>query len=510
MKKGLKVITSMVMTAMLATSLVGCGSSGSSAGATTDTSKLKKAELTFYVMGEVPKDIDKFYTELDKLTTKDLNCTVRFKFSTWTDWATKYNLMLTSGEKIDLAYSADWVNYPTNSKKGAFEAIDDLLPKYAPTLYKDISKTTWDALKIDGKIYGVPPAFNEFVQHGAFYREDLRIKYNLPEIKDVDTLEQYLKTVKEKESGMATPSAEALAMSELFVPSTKYDAFDGLGLTTGVVNPLMVDNSNPTVSVNAFETPEYLAMLKKMKSWADMGFWSKSVLSSKEDVNANFESGKGAVSFSSLPMKVKGEAEKVAKKHPDWKVGYFNYNDMNGLIYPARADHNLMSVVKGSQNAERALMVLEKFHTDKNYYDLTQYGISGLNYNLTGEKLDYSKIDTANHGFDISAWGWRNKALMRENVADWTGYKEIDTKLAKVAKADPYDGFVFDVSNVQSELAAISQVQAQYQAPLEAGLVKDPEAALDTLKQKLKAAGFDKFKTEVDKQLKAFSAQKKK
>lgn len=512
MKKSLKVLTSLISIAMLTVSLGGCGSKASptSADGGTDPSKLKKVELTFYDMGEPPKDLDKFYEELDKLTLKDLNCTVRFKFSTWTDWQTKYNLMLTSGEKVDLAYSADWVSYPTNARKGAFEPLDTLLPKYAPTLYKDISQDTWNALKIDGKIYGVPPAYNEFVQHGAVYREDLRQKYGLPEIKDVDSLGTYIKTVKEKEPEMSTPVYESWAMSEVFLPSTKYDTFDTLGLTTGVTNLLCIDNSNPTTSISTLDLPEYLTMLKKIKTWSDDGFWSKSVLSSKEDVEVNFQNGKCAVWFSSLPNKAKGLAEKTALKHPDWKTGFFNYNDMNGLIYPARANHNLMAVVKGSQNAERALMVLEKFHTDKNYYDLTQYGIKGLNYNLNGEKLDYTNIDMANHYFDISPWAWRNKPFIRENVADWPGYKEIDNKLSKVAKKDPYDGFVFDISNIQSELAAISQVQTQYQAPLEAGLVKDTEASLTTLKQKLKDAGFDKFKAEVDKQLKAFNDQKKK
>lgn len=516
MKKGLRVFTSIIVTAMLATSLVGCGSSSSSssssgsASSPSDTSKLKKVELTFYEMGEAPKDMDKFYEQLDKLTLKDLNCTVRFKFSTWTDYGTKYNLMLTSGEKVDMAYSADWMSYATNSTKGAFEPVDELLQKYAPNVYKDVEKTTWDALKVGGKIYGVPTQYHEFVQHGMLYREDLRVKYNLPEIKDLDSIEKYLDTVKEKESGMSTPTYDqGSAFSELFVNTTKYDTFDTLGLSAGTV-PLIIDDANPTVSISTYDTPEYLTMAKRMKTWADKGFWSKSVLSNKEDIQANLESGKAGAWFGSLPNKAKGAAEKILLKHPDWKLGYFNYADMNGKVYPARANHNVMAIIKGSENPERSLMFLDKIHTDKNYYDLIQYGVKDLNYNLTGEKLDYTKIDIANHSFDIAAWAMRNTPFMRENVNDWPNYKEIDAKLSKVGKPDPFDGFVFDVSNIQSENAAISQVITQYAVPLEAGLAKDPEAAIVTLKQKMKDAGFDKYKAEIDKQLKAFAASKKK
>jgi len=508
MRKRLSVLISIMVVTMLATTLGGCGKT-SSTDATGDPSKLKKVELTFYEMGEVPKDIDKFYQELDKLTLKDLNCTVRFKFSTWTDYGTKYNLMLTSGEKIDMAYSADWMSYATNASKGAFEAVDDLLPKYAPTIYKDVEKTTWEALKVGDKTYGVPTQYHEFVQHGFVYREDLRLKYNLPEIKDPATIEQYLETIKAKEPGMSIPTYEGSAFSELFANTTTYDTFDTLGLTAGTV-PLIIDDAKPTVSISTYDTPEYSAMAKTMKTWADKGFWSKSVLSNKEDIEANLESGKAGGWFGALPAKAKGTAEKVALKHPDWKIGYFNYADMNGKVYPARANHNLMAIVKGSANPERSLMFLEKIHTDKTYYDLVQYGVKGLNYNLNGEKLDYTKIDSANHGFDIAAWAMRNTPFIRENINDWPNYKVIDAALTKVGKPDPFDGYVFDVSNIQSENAAISQVITQYAIPLEAGLVKDPEAALTTLKQKMKDAGFEKYKSEIDKQLKSFADNKKK
>jgi putative aldouronate transport system substrate-binding protein len=472
--------------------------------------KLDFVKLNVYVMGEQPigNNMPSFYKEFDKLTKKDLNCTVNFKFSTWTDWATKYNLMLTSGEQVDLAYAADWVTYSKFAAKGAYQPLDKLIPKYAPKLWKSIPKSSWNALKVNGHIYGVPCQYKEFVQHGATYREDLRLKYKLPKITSVATLEKYLETIKAKEPGMSLPIVESRTMKEMFVPSTKNIYIDSQD-EFGTIRGLVVDPKNISKSINYYATPEYLKMIKVMKSWADKGFWSKSILSSQENAGTDFENGKTPIIMEQHSGKCKGEAETIAKKHPSWKIGYFNYNDMNGNIYPCRADHNLMAVPKQSKNAERALMLLEKLQNDKAYADLSVYGVKGKNYNLTKDgKLDYSKIDTVKNPFDIAPWGWRNDQFMRENAAQWSEYTPLVNRLKSVGKSDPMEGFVYDSDKMAAKIAAISQVESQYAAPLEVGAMKDVDGAYKTLLNKLKEAGIDDLKADVDKQLKAFAKRK--
>jgi ABC-type glycerol-3-phosphate transport system substrate-binding protein len=45
---------------------------------------------------------------------------------------------------------------------------------------------------VDGKIYALPNTFVEYVPDGLVYRKDWRRQFNLPEIKDLTTLEAYL------------------------------------------------------------------------------------------------------------------------------------------------------------------------------------------------------------------------------------------------------------------------------------------------------------------------------
>jgi putative aldouronate transport system substrate-binding protein len=172
----------------------------------------------------------------------------------------------------------------------------------------------------------------------------------------------------------------------------------------------------------------------------------------------------------------------------------------------------MMSIPQGAKNPERALMLLDKLQNDKEYFDLTTYGVPGFTYNLTSDgKLDYSKIDTKTITFDISPWAWRNSKLMRTSTTDWSKYSKIVDTLASKSKIDPLDGFSFDVTNVQTDIAAVTQVQEQYAKPFETGILAGSvDESYKTLIEKLKGAGIEKIKADVDKQLKAFQASKKK
>ena len=150
-------------------------------------------------------------------------------------------------------------------------------------------------------------------------------------------------------------------------------------------------------------------------------------------------------------------------------------------------------------------MVLNKFMTDQEYYDLTQYGIKGLTYNVTEDgRLDYSGLDTTDNSLKLSAWAWNNTDLHRKNIVEWEKKYTILDELTSKASVDPFDGFALDLTKVQAEQAALMQVYAQYGKPLEAGFTENPEKDIAVLKEKMDAAGMQKFKAEVDRQMKEF------
>lgn len=505
MKKLRKLVACITTLSMVATLAVGCGTKKADTNSSTGAAKLdtsKKVELNMYLMGDAPKDETAIMAQLNKLTERDLNCTVKATYSTWTDFQTKYNLMLTSGQNMDLVYSANWLTYATYAKKGAFMDLTSLVPQYAPKLNTQIPKDRWDGVKVDNKVYAIPNQNPEYVQGAFLYREDLREKYNLPEISSVDTIEQYLAGIKKNDAGvMPTNDSGEGAYDNLFTFTTPYEMVDSTGKSAST---LVIDPKNPHKLLETMETPEFKPFMEKMKAWADQGFWSKSALSSTEDGVVSLENGKAAASFNSTLAKAKGEVEKIQKSHPDWKIGVFEYNRLQNKVHGSAPTQNLTVIPTTSQNPERALALIEKMETDKEYYDLMQYGLKGVTYNLTDDgKLDYSKIDTANHGAP-EGWQWANKSLSRQQVGEWSEWQKRIADDAKLAKPNILDAFVLDTDAVQNEYAAVNQVKNQYGNPLEAGLVKNVDQSYQLFVSQSKAAGIDKYRDEVQKQLDAY------
>src|SRR5699024_3182174 len=105
----------------------------------------------------------------------NLNTTVEIKFLNWSDYSTKYSLLLSGGEDVDLIYTAAWCYYNEEAAKGAFlELTDDFLKQYMPYSYEQQPKESWDQISIDGKIYAVPKAKSTFTSYNIVaVRQDL-------------------------------------------------------------------------------------------------------------------------------------------------------------------------------------------------------------------------------------------------------------------------------------------------------------------------------------------------
>lgn len=465
-----------------------------------------KVELNLYLMGDAVYDHDVIHAELNKLTLRDFNATVKITYSTWTDFETKYNLMLSAGDKMDLVYAANWLNYSTYAKKGAFRDLSELIPQHAPRLYEQITADRWDAVKIDNKIYAVPNQNPEFVQGAFLYREDLRKKYNLPKINSLDSIEAYLEGIKKNEPAlMPTNEPGSKAYDNLFMFTTPYEIVDPGDTAT---SNLVINPKEPTKVLKTIETPEYREFMNKMKAWADKGFWSMSALSSNEDGTDAVLNGKAAATFDSTLPKAKGVVEKLLKQCPEWEIGVFEYNRIKNKVHAASATQNLTAIPTVSKNPEMALALLEKLQTEREYYDLMQYGIKGITYNLTGDGwLDYSEIDTSKHGAPTS-WAWINTNLALPQVGRWSEWEPRVAENIKLATPYILDGFVINTDPIQNEFVAVNQVKNQYGKPLQAGLVKNVEQAYQTLLSQSKTAGLDKYRDEVQKQLEAYFASK--
>jgi putative aldouronate transport system substrate-binding protein len=452
-------------------------------------------ELVFYLVGDPGKDYEAVVTELNKYLSEKINTTIDFRFTTWTDWNQKYNLVLSSGEQCDLMYAADWTSYFTLAQTGAFYELDDMLGEYAPNLAGLISQNVYDMCKVDGKLYCIPADQTTYAASGIRYREDLRKKYNLPVPDSIENFEAYIKGIQDNEpdQGLLSP----ITIANNYMHAFYMDMIFGLKYSWGKQNYGLVSdyNNNPAEMVDYWRSDDFREDMKLLKKWADMGFWSRSSLANTQE--EDFDEGLIVASVANMNQdKWIGSYNVAKEKHPDWEVGYVTYGLVNGVLNPASPLQNATVIPHNSKNPERALIALDFLMTDETANDLVQYGIQGKHWNLL-EGQYYEEIKDSGFSYEnMNTWNLRNHNFKKEmKPSDDTAYKDmIDSYEAATASSkwkgiDPAVGFIEDYSSYEIERASLNTVISQYLTPIQAGLVDDVDASIDEFLKKADEAG---------------------
>ena len=487
--------------------------SNSSDGSAKDASAIdtsKKVDLVFYLMGDEPKDMKTIQDKINETLLDKVNATVTFKFTTWTDWQSKYNMILSSGEDCDLIYTANWIDYASLANNNAFTPLDDLLPTYAPELYSYISSDVWNQMKVNNSIYSVPASNMEYTNGGVMYRDDLREKYNLPVPDSLANIEAYLKGVKENDPSqpIMQPTVNTASFAYSFSATLVLQAKYGW-VQPGAQYGMAADYNNPSNLYNYWGSDDFRDDMRLMKSWADQGFWSKSVLSDSND-SESFKNGQSICLVDGVnPAKYVG-ALNDTEMDPSYKVGYVPYAKMTGVAYANHPTGNGTAIPTNSKNPERAAMVLNLLYMDKDLNRLIQYGIEGTHYTIdenglyvNGEKHDDYPSEGAN------TWNLRNPeySLDTESSETLNGvFDELGQIAAKTnyPNVDIYSGFVESYDDYAAERAALATVMTQYLAPIQAGLVDDVDGAIDEFLKKADEAGLSKIQEAYGAQWKAY------
>ncbi len=479
--------------------------SATPAAGTVDTSE--KVEVVMWLPGDAPKGLDAMNAKLNEMLLTDLNCTVKFNFTTWTDIGTKYSMLLTSGQPIDLIHTANWLQDRVYARKGAFKPLNDLLDTVVPDLKAYVGDDILKDGQEDGVQYTIPCKWKEYIDNGVLYREDLRVKYNLPKPDSLANLEAYMAGIKANEpemkvtveGGVSNESYSGFSGSEVMLLDNPYITKPDNGLVIGLTSK----TASYLDITEYYGSDAHKAELELMTKWAKAGYWSRNALSQKiDDRIAAFEAGECAVVLSGAnAMKWNGVQTRSATANPDWQIGFIPYGVPQGYARPVQPTQNGMAVPLSSQNTERALLMYQKFNLDEAYNHLTHYGIEGTNYTIDAEN-HYVMVGTSDSNDypreALNCWSWRNPDLILYA-------KEYDNVKALFAEQDKLTqlqstAFTEDREPVANERAALTQVINQYLAPISAGLSKDVAGDYAAFLEKAKAAGLQKIQDEYKKQ----------
>lgn len=517
-----KAVAGLVMVVM-AFGMTACGGEASEAGKETSVSAdsadveysgdLDYVELKMYAIADAPNNTElskQYWNELNAKLKKELNCTIDYTYAAGNDFKNNYALAITSGEKYDLMQAAPgWLDYQSYAAKNAFMPLDELLPEYAPYLWENIPDDTWSAASVNDKIYAVPSMDTGVTACTFVYREDLRKKHNLPEIKSMDDIEAYLQGIKDNEPGMLpSDDYQCQVYGTSWIYNTPYIGIDEIH--DRIFNFVYDPRNGEVLSV--IETPEYKDYMYKMKEWADRGFWSSSVLSSTNWGVMQVLNGAAAASFNEQLPGYNFHATQVESEHgaEGWELGFYMYFEGNpDSVVSGSTTGNLTAVAANAENPERALMVLDYIQQHEDLWDFITYGMEEINYNRTSEgTIDTTDIE---EGADFNYFPSNmvaNKNFKKLKGNEWKEYDAMMEKIENKLVPDMFEGFVLDKSNFETEYTALYNVQSEYGYPLQAGLVNNVDKSYEEYLKQAKAAGLEKVRAEVEKQVKEWIKEK--
>ncbi|MBB6730826.1 DUF3502 domain-containing protein [Cohnella zeiphila] len=530
MAKRMKTAAAGLAAAMAVVSLTACSSGGNdngnaasspaagasaSAGASpSQGEKLKPVTLRFYFPGDKPQETDEVWNYVSELTKDTLNAKFEINFVNWNDYMDKMKLLQSSGDDYDLNFDANWEDFSNAMNRGGYLDITDLLPKYAPTLYKEYTDNNLlDPIKVNGRVYAAPWTVKKTSKPIVWYRGDLAKKggYGKDKVETVEDLDAMLHAIK-KASPQIIPFS--------FRPGTWFNDIDRVfqekyGYEDLNFHGLVVKIDDPKHTVIPWEQTEaFKEYVSYMKKWNEDGIIPKNLLATK-GTEGDFGAGTfgsainqidGGILENPHPFKPEVEAQGAIKTWSEF------YPDNKWVLDSPLG--NAVAINKNAANPERALMFLEQLSTNEKLYDAVVYGIVDKTYKLNGDVVSYmpgqGNGNPTNYLDWSGQWGfWRTEFQKQDSQHTANYYKQYNDFIDRPNNiVSTVNYFVPDQTNIKTEAAKREQVLSELGQLLMTGInVKDVDKGVNDFIAKEKDAGTDKIVAEVQKQLDAFMAK---
>ncbi len=474
----------------------------------------KAVKLFGYLIGSPPAGMPEVTAELNRMLTRDLNCTMEINYINWADRFSKYPLVLAAGEDIDWIFTANWCMFAQQASRGAFRELSDSeLSRYMPRHFAAVPPEGWRQAKVNGKIYMVPTSTPDRKVPVFLLRRDLRLKYGIPEVGRLEGAESYFKAIVKNQPGMIPMNLE--------IGYDLYAAFSAVRNRYCPPYAWVVNDSVPFIYNYELQLPRVLAELdgdygvsfvkaaRIMKEWSEKGYINKNPFANKVRSMEAFAEGKSAVAFGNS-QDSQGTIARAQEKGYDVEI--IPVLSSTGT-YPADPYiNNGFAIAAAGKNVEKTLMAMDLIMEDPAYDYLVYFGIEGRNYVIRNDRIALPEgltTDTNTYPPDTAGFWFTNKVIFKP-LASWgPAYEDIRAGLAKTLVATPYSAFSFVPDRVKTEFVNVMQAWQQYAQPLQIGMVPDVEKAMSTLKGKLAAANIDRVLVEMQKQMKAFAGSLK-
>ncbi|MFD0961484.1 ABC transporter substrate-binding protein [Paenibacillus chungangensis] len=507
-----KMLSTVLVAILLAVTVIGCssgngnssrnnnsanqGNSGKSEATATPEEKKEIVTIKSIYPGDKPAGTDAVLAKVNEKMAADIGVKLELTFAPWDQYANKITLDAATSNSIDFFWngSSQLVNYYSQK---LLAPIDELMEQHGQAIYENIDSMLFEGMKMDGKLYGIPSTGNSpkaNIYQSILYRDDLRMKHNLPVPDSVENFEAFLQGIKDNEPDLVplTSASVAYILMNQFGPE---EYLAGTGSSAG-----FKINEDGTITV--MPTQEMTGLREAAKlvhEWYKKGFIPEDILNIG-DVTARLTAGATAV-VNGAAMSAADQQNVIANNVKDAVLNNQGFGPEKKYIRSPGGD--AIYVTSQTKKGEAVIKFVNWVFSSQENYDLYVYGIEGVNYEIIDERVKMLNEDYVT----FPGWMFKNMNLQRFAVGITDDYIEKIKKWDEGAEFSPLMGFNFNPESVKTELAQAQQVFNAYSSTLNSGIV-DPETIWPEFTKQMKAAGQDKIIEEAQKQIDEFLASK--
>lgn len=485
-----KVIALALAGALAVSSFAGCGGSGSGSSAAnsdTDSAETKTEEsaassgdmyeISYVFPSTAQPEKDRIYEKLDELTQKELGMHLTCTPIAWGNYEQQLNLMLSSGEKVDV------VNITGNAisfvSSGKIVDMSDLIDQYGTNIKKYLGEDVAKGARIGDFVYGTVSCRDWAASYGIVMRKDILDKYNIdPNLAStIDGYEKIFEVVKQNEPELTPLGA---------TPIEQLHGVDYLQDWFGV----LLDRGQTTEVVNWYATDEYRNLCNYARDWYQKGYISQDAATATDSSQTLMRAGK---LFSYVTTFKPGIESQITAE-----VGYDVVTVTNIDAYSVTANISGLTwgIAQNSEDKEKAMQFLDWTYGSREFNDTINWGEEGIDYQFIDEENgiigypDGMTPQTAKY-HDVLSWLFPNQYL----GYIWEGNEptvwQDEQEFNKTALKSKAFGFQFDSRDYANELTALNNVREQYYKPLACGSV-DPDEYIPLFVKALEDAGINR------------------
>lgn len=517
-----KIVSIMLCISMMTSMLTGCSKSSDTSSMENGVETSASDEVVTIVMpmatlGEAPGELEAVEEKINEITEKEIGVHLVVEPIPFGDLSSQQNLMISSGDQLDLVLSLWEGGIGNYVEKGAVIELTELVEKYG----EDIVKSTGAGIAggyYKNTLYAVPNAELQGRSYGFYARKDevesLGFEFSPDKTYTIEDLEALFAAYKTKYGDGYYCVAGTNSRVDYFIDL--YGHADNLGNgNSGYTSGGLIDclNKNETTVQNIYATDTYMEYAQKMYEWAQKGYFSSDAATNTDAGTAQIASGNYLGQFNDTEESTIVQVSSACGTEmvPITIVDPFACTGMyQGILW---------GISSNCEYPEKAMQLLNMLYENAEVVSLLMYGIEGQSYNVVEEGDGHKKVIDFPEGVDamnspyyvtLGVFGnqdlypvWAPAGLEQYNmISEFNKYVEDESRQSVALS------YSFDYSELTSEYAAVAAVISQYTGAIACGAV-DPTTQIPAYIKALEAAGINDLIEENQRQLDAWLAQNK-